>query len=92
MQIFKSKYLISILIFCGVILYCLVRNIFSIGFYIHKVLPHPEPTITTSLPTYMFYDLYIMLALGFAIILLFSILLIKAIIYLIQKKKAKEHN
>lgn len=55
-------------------------------------MPHPEPKTPTSLPTYMFYDIYIMLALGTVIVLLILILLIKTIIYFIQKKKAKEHN
>jgi hypothetical protein len=92
MQIFKFKYLISISIFCGLITLCLANNIFSLGFYIHRVIPHPEPKIPSSMPTFMFYDIYIMLALGVTIILLVLIILIKIIIYFLQKKKIKEHN
>ena len=90
MQIFKFKILISIIIFCYLIVICLANSIFSIGFYIHKVIPHPD--IKSSMPTYMIYDIYIIVAMNFVAILSFSILIIKIIINFLKKKKAKEHN
>ena len=91
-NILNLKLTIPIFIICVAVFLGLIMNLFSFGFYIHKVFPHPEPKTPTSLPTFMFYDIYFMLALLFPIFISFILISIKLFLIFKSKKNDKIHN